>query len=434
MPLLRTSPAPDLIGHVQGTINRMNSEADRASGRSGTRLAQAAQRLFGGGKMSPLDEMRTDKMAADVAHTTLLARKVQAELDREQAADRMRADPAAQTQYAADVAGMDATTGTQTYKALRGVRERPLIEVDDEGNPMPDVSFAIPAGLKPGQRERFQQAMAALQGSRLATGSTNAEQLAQAGSHLLRQDLMSQAANAPDVETGNRLAAAAMGHLRAPFRTDAHGITTNTETGARDESGPFARSSLALSEARTGAERAQAGERAAHAGLYRAQTDKTRKEASGAEDGLPAQQFKALTGAKLSELAPEVRLQWIQNHASGMAPAENLAALRQTARRDALMNEARQAYESSYPKTIMGQRAPGAPDFLTFADDYVAQKEGGARVPKPGAKGNEVRGRIGGPAAGSQQTARPRTQADYDALPRGALFVDPDDGKTYRKP
>lgn len=26
------------------------------------------------------------------------------------------------------------------------------------------------------------------------------------------------------------------------------------------------------------------------------------------------------------------------------------------------------------------------------------------------------------------------TQAQYDALPSGALYVDPDDGKTYRKP
>lgn len=35
---------------------------------------------------------------------------------------------------------------------------------------------------------------------------------------------------------------------------------------------------------------------------------------------------------------------------------------------------------------------------------------------------------------GGAQIARPTTQADYDALPRGASYVDPDDGKTYRKP
>jgi hypothetical protein len=35
----------------------------------------------------------------------------------------------------------------------------------------------------------------------------------------------------------------------------------------------------------------------------------------------------------------------------------------------------------------------------------------------------------------SQPTpARPQTEADYNALPSGAMFIDPDDGKVYRKP
>ncbi|MGL5733551.1 MAG: hypothetical protein ACRCYS_01695, partial [Beijerinckiaceae bacterium] len=34
----------------------------------------------------------------------------------------------------------------------------------------------------------------------------------------------------------------------------------------------------------------------------------------------------------------------------------------------------------------------------------------------------------------STRPARPASEADYNALPSGALFVDPDDGKTYRKP
>jgi hypothetical protein len=32
------------------------------------------------------------------------------------------------------------------------------------------------------------------------------------------------------------------------------------------------------------------------------------------------------------------------------------------------------------------------------------------------------------------QIARPTTDAEYDALPQGATYIDPDDGKTYRKP
>lgn len=36
--------------------------------------------------------------------------------------------------------------------------------------------------------------------------------------------------------------------------------------------------------------------------------------------------------------------------------------------------------------------------------------------------------------ASGQDVAKPTTEAEYNALPSGALFVDPDDGNTYRKP
>lgn len=36
--------------------------------------------------------------------------------------------------------------------------------------------------------------------------------------------------------------------------------------------------------------------------------------------------------------------------------------------------------------------------------------------------------------ASNTPPARPMTDADYNALPSGALFIDPDDGKTYKKP
>lgn len=36
-------------------------------------------------------------------------------------------------------------------------------------------------------------------------------------------------------------------------------------------------------------------------------------------------------------------------------------------------------------------------------------------------------------SAAPQQTARPMTEADFNALPAGALYIDPDDGRTYRK-
>jgi hypothetical protein len=37
------------------------------------------------------------------------------------------------------------------------------------------------------------------------------------------------------------------------------------------------------------------------------------------------------------------------------------------------------------------------------------------------------------PAASQDGPARPQTQADFDRLPSGSVYIDPDDGKTYRK-
>jgi hypothetical protein len=38
------------------------------------------------------------------------------------------------------------------------------------------------------------------------------------------------------------------------------------------------------------------------------------------------------------------------------------------------------------------------------------------------------------PISSGGEPAKPMSQADYDAIPSGGLFVDPDDGQTYRKP
>ena len=35
--------------------------------------------------------------------------------------------------------------------------------------------------------------------------------------------------------------------------------------------------------------------------------------------------------------------------------------------------------------------------------------------------------------APAQQVARPTNEAEFNALPKGAIFIDPEDGKQYRK-
>ncbi len=456
MPMFRTSVPPDLLGVVQGAISKLNSDADSTAGRRGTKLGGAVRRLMGtSSEPSPLEEMQVDQAAAETAHKHGLVEKMRFEVERQREQERLRADPRALAGFAGMSAGMNDPEGEQAYKHVTGVRERPPVEFDngDEGfnapadttaNRMPDVTYAMPASATPSQERLFRAALATVRGAALASENSNAEQLAQAAGHFTSTDLMSRAADESDVPTANRLIAARSGKLREPFAVGQQGQVLNQETGAVDETSRIAQAARSRSEAQLASEAALNRERSTHADLYRAQTGKTgletkriSNELSGADEGLPAQAFRKVTGAKLSELAPEVRLQWIQNHAAGMTPEQNLGALRQAAQRDALMNEARQVYESQYPKTLMGQRTTGAPDFLSFAQQYVAQKDAGARVPQAtggrGAKGPDVRGRIG-EAAGGTQPAKPRTQAEYDALPRGAIFIDPDDGQSYRKP
>lgn len=48
--------------------------------------------------------------------------------------------------------------------------------------------------------------------------------------------------------------------------------------------------------------------------------------------------------------------------------------------------------------------------------------------------GRAAPGMQAGQGGSSPQAARPTTQADFDALPSGATYIDPDDGRTYRKP
>lgn len=87
------------------------------------------------------------------------------------------------------------------------------------------------------------------------------------------------------------------------------------------------------------------------------------------------------------------------------------------------------SYESLTNQYSEIARRAGVDPRNVIVDVGVPVEERTATEPQPG--------RRRAPQQGGQQTqqaASPTTQAEYDALPSGALFVDPDDGKTYRKP
>ncbi len=171
MPLFRTKPMNGLTASIRNLI------------------AGAGQTL------NPLQEIQADQAAAETAQKLSLVEKARLEaeaLRREQAAaeEAERIAPQRRTEFAAHSAGIDLPDATRLYKAISGARERPAIEFDDEGNLMPDVTFAKPESVAPGQERLFRSALAAAQANLLGTGKTNAEQLTGAAGNVQTQALV----------------------------------------------------------------------------------------------------------------------------------------------------------------------------------------------------------------------------------------------------
>lgn len=232
-------------------------------------LTEAVRRLVasGGGKLTPMQELQADQLAAETAQKTLLAEKARAEVEAMNAAEARRNDPALRTEYAAHSAGIDMPDATRLYKAISGAVERPIVENDDEGNRMPDVTFARPENLPAGSERVFRSALASAIANNIATGKTNAAQLAQAGERINKTALTNEAANTTDIPTANRIVAAVAGRLREPFKLGTQGQVINEEVGTVNEGTALARAAADLSGARTATEGARQTELGTRSGL-----------------------------------------------------------------------------------------------------------------------------------------------------------------------
>jgi len=281
MPVFRTQPS----GNLTGAIRRL-----LASGSS---------------SLNPLQEMQADAMAAGTAHKMGLVEQMRTKLESDRAAEARRNDPTARTEYAGHAAGIDMPDATRLYKAISGARERPSqsggVDMDDEGNRMPDVTFAKPENLQPGQDRLFRAALASLQGMGLATKATNAEELAKATGHTQEQGLIERVQDF--IERGDLQRASAMSQGAKPGTAiKLHqnlgdtGATFAPATGAvqAEPANPLLAGTLTeraskaeQQRAAAVASRAAAGASTAHADLFRAQADKTRKEKPEGELGKP---------------------------------------------------------------------------------------------------------------------------------------------------
>lgn len=209
MPMFRTQPSSSLTGSMRSILQS--------------------------GNLGPLGEIQAGMVASRMQHESALAEKARLENEQLRAAASMREDPNVAAEYASNVAGMDVPSGTRLAGALRGQLEQPApADYEDAqltGQGAEPYRMQPPV-LQPGQQGRFQTALAALIGNQLATGKSNVAQIANAGSTLNKEGLVTQAANTPDIPAANQITAAVHGHLRYPYSTpNASGMYAQRETG-----------------------------------------------------------------------------------------------------------------------------------------------------------------------------------------------------------
>jgi hypothetical protein len=219
-----------------------------------------------------LSDLYAEAMGAKVAHDWSAAEKLRAETEALREGQAARTNPAIAEAFATHAAGLDLPSGRRLAANLRGDMEQPSgADIEDARaggiEPRPYVTGA--PVLAPGQRERFQNAIGATIANVLATGKTNAEQLAHAPRRLAEGNLVADAAAAAargDVTGVNlRSAGALHGKELTPFKTDARGIVTNEYTGKLDEGSQYAGLARAAEKALAGQRGASAREHVARA-------------------------------------------------------------------------------------------------------------------------------------------------------------------------
>lgn len=287
MPTFRTAPSSSLTGSIRRLI------------------------ASGGSNLSPLQEVQADSAAATTARNMSLAEKARAEVAAMNAAETRRADPAMRTEYAAHAAGIDVPDATQLYRAMRGERDpNPQGAEDASGNLYGDVPVSRPANLPTGSERLFRSALASTMANLLATGKTNAAQLAQAGDRVNETALTNTAANTPDLPTANRLIAAVAGKVREPFKVSPQGVVLNEETGAVNEGTQLAQAVRALSGARTATE----GSRQTELG--------TRSTRNTAQAGLATERAGAVQRGEIGRGGQRITPQQVERWVSEVARKE----------------------------------------------------------------------------------------------------------------
>lgn len=220
MPTFRSQPSSDLASSI--------------------RRAVASRSLAGN---EDALNMQADQAAAVTAQHLGLAEKARAEAESLRNAEAARSDPKVAQEYASRSSGLTDAEGSRLMGSIRGAMEQPSSNDDLDASMAGREAqpFVMePPNIKPGQRRGFESALASTIANRIATGHTNAEQLAKSGQDINKTAVENAATDAQSVPEANNLIAAITGKVREPFKTNAQGTVLNEETGDLNENAKLA--------------------------------------------------------------------------------------------------------------------------------------------------------------------------------------------------
>ena len=157
----------------------------------------------------------------------------------------------------------------------------------------------------------------------------------------------------------------------------------------------------------------------------------------GAQTGAVARRLPSVraSSVKLENAINNLGLNVIQNTTFGsLSEAELDFALRSSVPDNLPEEELKQfLQEKKQAQQKVADYLSNAIEFLSIPGNTLADLQ--ATNPRQNARRDGGQpAQPSGQQPGTQEPAQPQTESEYEALPSGALFVDPDDGKTYRKP
>jgi hypothetical protein len=239
MPTFRSQPSSDLASSI--------------------RRAVASRSLAGN---EDAINMQADQAAAVTAQHLGLAEKARAEAEALRNAETARSDPKVATEFASRSSGLTDAEGTRLMGHIRGTLEQPSSNDDLDASMAGREAQPFrmePPNVSAGQRRGFESALASTIANRIATGHTNAEQLAKSGQDINKTAVQNAATDAGSVPEANKLIAAITGKVREPFKMTAQGAILNEETGDANENTATGRAVRANLAAQTSQRNAAAG-------------------------------------------------------------------------------------------------------------------------------------------------------------------------------